>query len=398
MASSLEVNKTLAAILTAGIIASGAGVISRILYSPHMPEEKAYPIEVASTGGEGAGGGGEAAPAVSLAALLAGGDPEHGQKVAKACGACHNFGEGEPNKIGPHLYGVIGRDIASVSDFSYSDALSQKEGAWDYEKLSHFLANPKGWAPGTKMTFAGLKKQQDLADVILYLRSISPDAPPLPEPEAETETAAAGAGEPAAGAQAAAGEQAATGEQAAAGAAGTGEQAASGQAGGEQAAASAPTAEGAKAPAQEPASQQVAATQPGSDQTGAQPAAAGQGEGGLGALLAAADPAAGEKDAKKCAVCHNFDQGGAAKLGPPLWGVLGRDIASVDGFKYSDALASKDGAWDYDKLDAFLTNPREWAPGTKMAFAGVKKPAERADIISFLRSLSDNPEPLPAGG
>ena len=143
----------------------------------------------------------------------------------------------------------------------------------------------------------------------------------------------------------------------------------------------------------------AAGQQPAAEQGGAEPAAAGQGEdGGLAMLLAAADPAAGEKDVRKCAVCHNFEQGGAAKLGPPLWGVLGRQIASVDGFRYSDALASKEGAWDYDKLDAFLTDPRKWAPGTKMAFAGVKKPAERADIIAYLRSLADNPEPLPAGG
>jgi cytochrome c len=382
MASSLEVNKTLAAILTAGIIASGAGVISRIIYSPHTPEENAYPIEVAGTAGEGAEAGAEAAPTVSLAALLAGGSAEHGQTVAKACAACHNFGEGEPNKIGPHLFGVVGRDIASVSDFSYSDALSQKEGAWDYEKLSHFLANPKGWAPGTKMAFAGLKKEQDLADVILYLRSISPDAPPLPEPEAET----AVAGEAAGGEQAAATEQpaAAGAEQATAP-----EQPAA--AGGEQAAAPGQPAAGAE--------QAAAGQEPAAEQGGAEGTVTGQGEGGgLATLLAAADPGAGEKDIRKCAVCHSFEQGGAAKLGPPLWGILGREIASVDGFNYSDALASKDGAWDYDKLDAFLTNPKNWAPGTKMAFAGVKKPAERADIIAYLRSLSDNPEPLPAGG
>lgn len=389
MASSLEVNKMLAAILTAGIIASGAGVVSRIIYSPHTPEENAYPIEVAGTGGEGTEGGGEAAPPVSLAALLAGGSAEHGQTVAKACAACHNFGEGEPNKIGPHLFGVVGRDIASVSDFSYSDALSQQEGAWDYEKLSHFLANPKGWAPGTKMAFAGLKKEQDLADVILYLRSISPDAPPLPEPEAEPAVAGEAAGQ----------EQAAGSEQPAA-------------AGQEQAAATEQPAAASQeqaAATEQPAAateQQVAATgqpaageEPAPAQGGAEAAAAAQGEdGGLAMLLAAADPAAGEKDIRKCAVCHSFEQGGAAKLGPPLWGVLGRKIASVDGFRYSDALVSKEGTWDYDKLDAFLTDPRKWAPGTKMAFAGVKKPAERADIIAYLRSLSDNPEPLPAGG
>jgi cytochrome c len=360
MASSLEVNKVLAAVLTAGIIASGSGVISRIVYRPHIPEESGYPIAVAATE-EGAEEAGAEEPAVDLATLLANGSVEEGQAAAKKCAACHTFEEGGGSKIGPPLWGVVGRDIASVEGFAYSDALPEKEAVWDYEKLFAFVGDPKGWAPGTKMAFAGVKKPEDRADLLLYLRSISPDAPPLPEPEAET--AAAGA----------AGEQTAAAEQAA--------------------------AEGEEEPAEDGGEQEVAAVQPepGAAREQAPPAGAGA-EGEFHALLAAADPAAGEKAAKKCSVCHNFEQGGAAKLGPPLWGVLGRDIASVDGFKYSDALAEKDGSWDYDKLHAFLTNPKEWAPGTKMAFAGVKKPEELAEIIVYLRSLSDNPEPLPEGG
>ena len=111
MASSLEVNKTLAAILTAGIIASGAGVVSRIIYSPHLPEENAYPIEVASVEGETAEDGG-AAESINLAALLATGSPEAGATVAKKCAACHNFEEGGANKIGPGLWGVVGRGVS----------------------------------------------------------------------------------------------------------------------------------------------------------------------------------------------------------------------------------------------------------------------------------------------
>jgi cytochrome c len=354
MASSLEVNKMLAAILTAGIIASGSGVISRIVYRPHVPVESAYPIEVAATedGAEEAGG----EPAVSLAALLADASVEEGQTVAKKCAACHTFEEGGANKIGPALWGVVGRDIASVEGFAYSDALTSQEGAWDYETLSHFLANPKGWAPGTKMAFAGLKKDQDLADALVYLRSISPDAPPLPEPEAEP--------------AAAAGEQTAAAEEAA--------------------------GEGAEEPAADAGEQEVAAVESEAEAAGEQ--AAGSAQGGFHALLAAADPAAGEKAAKKCAACHSFEQGGAPKIGPPLWGVLGRDIASAPDFRYSNALAEKDGSWDYDKLHGYLSNPKEWAPGNKMAFAGVRKPEELADIIAYLRSLSDSPEPLPEGG
>jgi cytochrome c len=356
MASSLEVNKMLAAILTAGIIASGSGVISRIVYRPHIPEESAYQIAVTATE-EGAEEGTEE-PAVSLAVLLANASVEEGQTQARKCVACHTFEEGGGNKIGPALWGVVGRDIASVEGFAYSNALLEKEGVWDYENLHAFLGDPKGWAPGTKMAFAGVKKPEDRADLLLYLRSISPDAPPLPEPEAET---------------AAAGEQTAAAEQ--------------------------PAQEGAEESAQDGGEREVAAVQPEAEAASEPAAAAAGGEqGDFHALLAAADPAAGEKTAKKCAVCHSFEQGGAAKLGPPLWGVLGRDIASAPDFRYSDALTEKDGSWDYDKLHAYLTNPKEWAPGNKMAFAGVKKPEELADIIAYLRSLSDSPEPLPEGG
>ena len=113
------------------------------------------------------------------------------------------------------------------------------------------------------------------------------------------------------------------------------------------------------------------------------------------ALLGHADRPRAKRTPRNARACHNFEEGGAAKIGPPLWGVIGRDIASVEGFSYSDALAGKEGAWDYQNLDAFLSEPRGWAPGTKMAFAGLKKPEERADIILYLRSLSDEPAPLP---
>jgi cytochrome c len=115
----------------------------------------------------------------------------------------------------------------------------------------------------------------------------------------------------------------------------------------------------------------------------------------MGALLAQADLAAGEKGAKKCVACHSFEQGGAAKIGPPLWDVVDRAIGSIDGFAYSDALSGHGGAWDYAALDGFLAKPKDWAPGTKMAFVGVKKPEDRAAIILYLRSLSDSPAPLP---
>jgi cytochrome c len=353
MASSLEINKVLAAILTAGIVASGSGVISRIIYHVEVPEEQAYPIAVP----EGEAAGDEAAPAEEaqpIAVLLASADAGAGETEARKCAACHSFEEGGPNKIGPNLWGVVGRDIATVPDFSYSDALASKEGTWDYESLSGFLASPREWAPGTKMSFAGLKSPEDRADVILYLRSLAASPEPLPEPTA------AEAGD-AAQADAAGGEQAV--------AEGNGE-------GGAE------------------ATQTVEAGQAEGE---AMPTATAQGA-GIAGLLAQADPAAGEKAARKCAACHSFEFGGPNKIGPVLHDVVGRDVASVEGFTYSGALQDKDGVWDYQALNAFLANPREWAPGTKMAFVGVKKDEERADLIAYLRSITDDPPPLPSGG
>lgn len=115
----------------------------------------------------------------------------------------------------------------------------------------------------------------------------------------------------------------------------------------------------------------------------------------LGALLAQADVEKGKKVAKKCKSCHDLKQGGPNKVGPNLWGIVGVSKASKQGFKYSGALGGLGGEWTYDALDAFLKRPKEYAPGTKMAFAGLKKPTDRANLIAYLRTLGDNPPPLP---
>ena len=116
----------------------------------------------------------------------------------------------------------------------------------------------------------------------------------------------------------------------------------------------------------------------------------------LPVLLAKADPARGQTLTKVCATCHSFDKGGAAKVGPNLYGVVGRPKASSAGFGYSDALKAKGGDWTFADLDAFITSPKTYVAGTKMGFAGEPDAGKRADILVYLRSLSDNPEPLPA--
>jgi cytochrome c len=114
----------------------------------------------------------------------------------------------------------------------------------------------------------------------------------------------------------------------------------------------------------------------------------------VGPMLATADAAAGAKSARKCAICHSFKKGGPNKVGPALWGVVGKQIASAK-YSYSSTFKGLKGNWDYETLSKFLANPRGFAPGTKMAFAGLKKDAERASVIAYMRTLADNPVPLP---
>ena len=112
--------------------------------------------------------------------------------------------------------------------------------------------------------------------------------------------------------------------------------------------------------------------------------------------LASADPVAGEQVFKKCTACHNADKGGANALGPNLWGVLGEPVGKGHGFPFSPALAGVGGTWNFDNLSAWLASPKKFAPGTKMTFAGLSNPQERANVIAFLNARSDQPRPLPA--
>jgi cytochrome c len=133
---------------------------------------------------------------------------------------------------------------------------------------------------------------------------------------------------------------------------------------------------------------------PGAPEAGAKPEAVAPAE-PLPELLAKADPAKGEADMKVCQSCHNLEKGAGVKAAPPLYGVVGRPKGSFAGFQYSDGMKAKGGNWTYDDLDAFITNPKAFVPGTKMGFSGEPNPHKRADIIDYLHTLSDKPEPLP---
>jgi cytochrome c len=115
----------------------------------------------------------------------------------------------------------------------------------------------------------------------------------------------------------------------------------------------------------------------------------------LPVLLAKADPAKGQAAAKKCQACHTFEKGGPNKVGPNLYGVVGGPKAHAQGFNYSAALKGKGGEWSFEELDKFIHNPKGYLPGTIMAFAGIPSANERADVLAYLRSLSESPAPLP---
>ncbi|PWC37049.1 cytochrome c family protein [Azospirillum sp. TSO22-1] len=178
---SMETNKIFGAILLALLIGTLSGFIAEVLVHPKALKQPSYVIAVPESAPKAeaaaAGSGGPAA----IGPLLAKADAAAGQTAAKACAACHTFNKGEAGKVGPNLYGIIGGPKAHAQGFAYSDAIAKKGGNWDYEELNHFLFDPKGYAPGTKMTFAGVKKDQERANIVAYLRSLSDTPPPLPQ-------------------------------------------------------------------------------------------------------------------------------------------------------------------------------------------------------------------------
>ena len=112
-------------------------------------------------------------------------------------------------------------------------------------------------------------------------------------------------------------------------------------------------------------------------------------------LLAKADPAKGQANVKVCQSCHSFDKDGVAKVGPPLWGVVGRPMASIAGFAYSDGLKKMGGHWTFEEINKFITKPGADVSGTKMSYPGESDPHKRADILAYLQTLSDSPVPFP---
>ncbi len=190
-------NNTIAGwVLFAGIVALGGSIVTGEVFHDERPEKMGYPI--AGVVEEGAGAAVAEKP---IELYLASADPVKGEQVFKKCAACHNADKGGANALGPNLWDVIGEPIGKGKGFPFSDALSGKGGNWDWTTLGAWLHSPKTFAPGTKMTFAGLSDPQDRANVIAFLNAHSDG--PKPMPAAPKEAEAAGAASPAAAGNAA---------------------------------------------------------------------------------------------------------------------------------------------------------------------------------------------------
>ncbi|EEY33608.1 MULTISPECIES: c-type cytochrome [Brucella] len=180
-------NKFIMAFLATVLVVMTTGILSDSLFHSPAPEKPGFAIEVAQGSGGGESAAAPAKEEVSIATLLQSADPARGEVVFKRCQACHTGDKGGANKVGPHLWGVVGRPAASVEGFSYSAAMKEFGAAgnkWDFEHLNKFLTSPKGFIKGTAMGFAGDKKDNERADLIAYLRTLSDNPVPLPAADA----------------------------------------------------------------------------------------------------------------------------------------------------------------------------------------------------------------------
>lgn len=176
--NSFELNKILGALLGCVLITLALNIGAGALFAPEKPAKPGYAIAVKEGGAEKAGPAEAAQP---IEVLLASASAEKGQASAKQCQACHTFEKGGPNRVGPNLWGVVGRPKASEAGFNYSAAMKAKGGNWTFDELNHFIANPRGYIAGTNMTFAGLSRDSQRADVIEYLRKQADNPLPLPK-------------------------------------------------------------------------------------------------------------------------------------------------------------------------------------------------------------------------
>ncbi len=178
---SFELNKIIAAILMVALLIIGIGKLSNVIFHVEKPKTPGYSVDIEQT--TVVSSQTKSQPAedkIDIAALISMGDAVTGEKVFKKCAACHSIVKGGKNNIGPALYNVVGREVGAVDDYKYSKALAAYGKAWTFEELNGYLLKPAKWIKGTKMAFAGLRKERDRASVILYLNQNSDNPLPLP--------------------------------------------------------------------------------------------------------------------------------------------------------------------------------------------------------------------------
>ncbi len=325
---SLLGNKIAAGLLTAGLIFWGANRVSEFLVPDEAPKAPAIKITGLQTAAPVAAPTGPE----SIIPLIATADVAKGSAfVAQQCSACHSINQGGAAGIGPNLYAVMGSAVFVSPGFAYSDAAKGKaKGNWDYDNMNAWLADPSGFAPGTAMSYAGIKNTQTRADVVAYLRSLAASPIPLPTPD---------------------------------------------------------QVKAASAPAATPAVVQASAT------AGAPPPAAPS----IDTMFASADLNKGMAVVtQQCSACHSMTKGGAAGVGPNLYGIVGAKMFAQAGFTYSDASKTKaGGVWTPDTMSDWLKDPNGFMAGTAMSYAGTKNDQTRADVIAYLNKNSDAPVKLP---
>ena len=170
---SFEINKVIAAILMVALLIIGIGKISNLVFHVDKPETPGYSVEVEQVASSSTSTAEVVEDKFDIMAMMAMGDVVSGEKVFKKCAACHSIAKDGKNKIGPALYNVVGRKVGGVSDYKYSKALAKYEKSWTIEELNGFLLKPAKWIKGTKMAYAGLRKEKDRASVIKYLNQNS---------------------------------------------------------------------------------------------------------------------------------------------------------------------------------------------------------------------------------
>ena len=178
---SFEINKIVAAILMVALLIIGIGKLSDIIFHVEKPDTPAYSVDMEQAVATSAQSASKTTEEkIDIVALMSMGDLAVGEKVFKKCAACHSIVKGGKNNIGPALYNVVGRKVGAVSDYKYSKSLTEYGKEWTFEELNGYLIKPAKWIKGTKMAFAGLRKEKDRASVILYLNQNSDNPLPLP--------------------------------------------------------------------------------------------------------------------------------------------------------------------------------------------------------------------------